>query len=1002
MDILILHISDLHIAESFNFAKKIESLCKVFSNELTTEKKAYLVITGDIANSGKITEYERANEVIDSIQKSISQLPDDIGFKIIVVPGNHDCNFELDSQIRKNCLQQIDYKMLGDDDSVMNTCLSVQNDFWSFYCKYNEEPPDKISYQVVDEINDKTICFHCHNTAWMSQRNEKSGSLFFPAKRFNTNKQIVHDLDISVFHHPINWFTPSSEINNKNEFQDFLDKTSTIHLVGHEHETSFKKTEDFDKKTNTTCFSGSILNNNARNEVSGFQILSINLSKRTGKFKRYIWEQNIYVLDSDNTFEYNKNNKRSFTLSNKYELYINDIGIPISSPEGINKLSDLFIFPDLESIDDIDDSIDNYIDSQTLIDSSVSNSYILEGDSQIGKSSLLRMIFLKSYNKGCYPILLEGKDFKNSDLDKTLKRIFRKIYITKKYDYDKYKQIDKENKILLIDNFHDIELSPTIIKQLLKQIDKYFNRTLITIDTERGMFPEVQADFSGFYNYTIKPLGYKKTNDLIVKYYSNGGKEYLRKQIFLDKVKTTFDQVRHVLGNKIIPSYPVFLLSILQSLEYASFDLNETSYGYCYQTLIHAALTKANIKNDDLGSYLNFIKELSYHFYTNGIETVSASDFQKFYNTYSDKFIIKPFDMVLNKLILSKVIIQDNSDYKFCYKYIMYFLVAKHISDIIATKKGKLIISDLFDNLHHEINANILVFITHHTNDLSFLNDSLFSAMIPFEKIQAITLHRGGPYYKHIKEISKEISNDIIDNDRTPEEEREKQLLSHDKNSRKLERETDAPLKHEEIKAITTPFLQAFRSIDIVGQIVKNRKGSLHKEEIIELISELYLTGFRTIGFLGTLFKDAKESITEELKERIKDSDSREEIDKKINSFFQMISMHTCLSVFTKLIQAVGIKDLKDIYIEVANRLGTPAAKLVSFSINSYYNDISITEVTKLAKEFKNNYVVLHILKSRVKSYIYTNHIDYRNKQRLAKALGMKISASIGREKNNL
>ncbi|MBU0910699.1 MAG: hypothetical protein KJ717_14120, partial [Proteobacteria bacterium] len=98
-------------------------------------------------------------------------------------------------------------------------------------------------------------------------------------------------------------------------------------------------------------------------------------------------------------------------------------------------------------------------------------------------------------------------------------------------------------------------------------------------------------------------------------------------------------------------------------------------------------------------------------------------------------------------------------------------------------------------------------------------------------------------------------------------------------------------------------------------------------------------------------------------------------------------------------VYSVGIKDLKELYEEVAKRIGSPAAKLVSFSINSYYNDISTKDVSNLAKELDGNIVALQILKSRVKAYIYTNHTTYKQKQQLAQALHMKISPSIGRKK---
>ena len=101
--------------------------------------------------------------------------------------------------------------------------------------------------------------------------------------------------------------------------------------------------------------------------------------------------------------------------------------------------------------------------------------------------------------------------------------------------------------------------------------------------------------------------------------------------------------------------------------------------------------------------------------------------------------------------------------------------------------------------------------------------------------------------------------------------------------------------------------------------------------------------------------------------------------------------MQTCYDIFSKIIFSAGLKDFQELYNEVACRIGTPAAKLVSFSINSYYNELSIKEVASLAREFEGNYVALHILKSRVKSYIYNNHVSYSKQQRIAQILGMNI-----------
>jgi hypothetical protein len=107
--------------------------------------------------------------------------------------------------------------------------------------------------------------------------------------------------------------------------------------------------------------------------------------------------------------------------------------------------------------------------------------------------------------------------------------------------------------------------------------------------------------------------------------------------------------------------------------------------------------------------------------------------------------------------------------------------------------------------------------------------------------------------------------------------------------------------------------------------------------------------------------------------------------------------LKACISVFSKFIQSLGVRELNEIYKEVAKEIDTPAAKIVSFSINSYYGKIDMKELETLAKEFESNPVAMQILKARVKAYVYNNYIDYKNKQRIAAYLQMKVSPEDGK-----
>ncbi|MBP8016546.1 metallophosphoesterase, partial [Candidatus Gracilibacteria bacterium] len=554
MKIGIIHLTDIHITNKANFSEKIIPLSKVIINDLNDTEKNYIVISGDIANSGKKLEYQCFIKIIDDLKtllfKDISK-----EIKIILVPGNHDCNFDLDNQIRKNSVLKANYETLGNDNSVINSCLCVQNDFWEFYNNYNSIPKNKISYKIIDKIGEKNICFHCHNTAWMSQITEQAGTLFFPVNLIkDDNENILFDINISVYHHPTNWFTPNTTPNNKKEFQEYLDGLSTLQIIGHEHEELLINRANLDNQTNVLDFSGKIFHDNRDIKKSGFQIIKIDINSLKGSIKKYNFEQNIYSLENENEFKINEGKNRKFNIKNEFIEEINEIKVPLTINNGNIKLSDIFVFPDIELINVEQKNIEDYIDSKKIVRHNDLKNITLVGDSQVGKTSLLYMIFFEYYDNGYYPVFLNGTELKNNDFNKIIRKSFEKIYSDNNFDFDKYIQINKEKKVILIDDIHEFKLPLKQMKGLIEKLKSTFEYIIITIDSTHNLSPQIQAEFNDFYNFSIKPLGYKKTNDLIIKYHSlkeSNLNIVSQNQVFLQNIKDTYNQVRHLLGNKI-------------------------------------------------------------------------------------------------------------------------------------------------------------------------------------------------------------------------------------------------------------------------------------------------------------------------------------------------------------------------------------------------------------------------------------------------------------------
>jgi len=457
-------------------------------------------------------------------------------------------------------------------------------------------------------------------------------------------------------------------------------------------------------------------------------------------------------------------------------------------------------------------------------------------------------------------------------------------------------------------------------------------------------------------------------------------------------------QVESVLGDKLMPSYPIFVLSILQTIIYVKpINLEQTSYGYCYQSLIHIALVKnANIENENIDTYFNFLSEFAFFLYKNDYVFFDENILNKFFSQYHNQYHISfSFDKLKDTLLKSMIIINQEDQFKFSYKYIYYFLVARKLAEIINKEEGKAEIKNLCANLHKERNANILIFVAHHTKDDYLIEEATFTTMIPFEDVVPITLEPKKDYfYKLIENIVKEISSDIIESNNNPIESRNKILDSQDmleRNSEKHKEDIEKIEQDEDFMSFMMPFYQSFRALQIVGQIVRNRKGSIQTDQLITMIEALYNTAFRTISFWGETLIKTKLNLINSLSSRVNEGDSNKAIEQKINDFFQIAALEICLGVFSQLVHSVGHKDLKDLFDEVAKNIDTPAADIVTFSINSYYGKLSTNDLSKIVVKYEKNPVAMEIIKVRVKSYLYNNYVDYKKKQSFADILKMQL-----------
>ncbi len=988
MKIGIVHFTDIHFTTKTNIDYRQGSCINALKNDFYGVKAIYFIISGDIAYSGKKEEYELAKKFFNLIRQFLQKDYPDVKIKFIIVPGNHDCNFDNDTQARRNSIEGMRYSLLGDDDSVVEICLSVQRDFWNYYALYNTVPQDKLFYQVTDTVDNVNICFHCINTSWISEIHEKPGSLFFPAKRYESYENFKDNhLNIGVWHHPYNWFNPSTNENNKKEFQRFTELISSVSFLGHEHEEEYYLTKNMDTGNKTNLLSGKVFNDDKLKNTSGFQTVVVDVETKLGSFKKYNWKKDFYDSKPAPDVSFVQKSHKRFEINPDFYKALEETKIPLVIGDKKKvRLSEIYVFPHIEEMDSDNKKFDDYFDAKELLDERHPYS-LLTGEDQIGKSSLLNSLFFCKYKEGYSPVIIPAIDLKVNEFDKTVKRAFKKQYINGEQNFESYLQLEKSHKILLVDDLQKLKVDPAVAYQFLKEAMDKFSMVIITIDNSFNNLPLIQAEFKEFKFLRIKPLGYSKQDELVGKYLfikNHKNSEYDE----LSELEVTYDKVQNVLGDKLIPQLPVFILSILQSLDYSSNRQNETSYSYCYQTLIYFSLFKADVPNEAIDSYFNFLIELAYHFVKNDYDSLSEKDFMSFYADYKVNYIAPQYVKLVTTLKESRILIFESDLIYFGYEYILYFLSAKKIADMINSPEAKTLITKLFNDVHEDKSGTILVFITHHCKDMSFINDSILNSMVILEQYEPITLALNDPFYAHIKEIAQDVSDNILEINKNPKEERGKKLKELDM----AESQKPAKTKNEKADVNMLPIRQSYKSIAIIGQIVRNRKGSIQIPILKEMIREVYTTGFRTINYCSSLLLSAKDRVIHALNAEDEVlEDKKAELRKAVGTFITMSCFQYCLGVFGKIIGSMGVKDLKNLFNEVGDELNTPAAKLVTFGINAYYGSINEQELKNLVVFMKGNPVALSILRMRVKTYVYNKKLDIKTKQKFAKLLDMEI-----------
>ena len=1020
MKMLIVHLSDLHFKEEINsISQKKEQIIKAFQNEIMDIKYVFIVITGDIAFSGKEAEYKQAKQFLDNMIDKIIAIYNNIKIQFVIIPGNHDCDFSIKPEIRKTIIDKI-LKEEYVNEEFINQCCEVQSNYFSFTNLFEYEGDaiysDKLIKIIKYILEDYSIIFTCYNTSWTSMLNEEPGKLYFPIKRYKDHFKIDSDLNISILHHNLNWFKPE----NRRIFSNHIEKTSAIVLTGHEHVSSKSSKSNLDD-TITEYIEGAVLQDHQNIKNSGFNVIKFDIKKVTQKIYNFMWKDNIYLDINQNKpwISYKPfvcASKKTFQVNDKFESTLEDPGASFTHPHKSDlKLSDFYVFPSLRNTKAYKEQEDEYFndveEANTLcgIDKK-ENTVLLLGSEKSGKTSLCKILFKEYYNRKYVPVLINGCKINKSsiaDFNKIIFRCYKEQYSEK--TLENFKQLENKKKVIMIDDFDKVRLNTKYRSKLIVNLNTYYPNIIITVNDlfpiEEITYHEKQnVDvFRSYKEYQILEFGHLLRDKLINKWNTLGlfntisEDELLRKNTHAKRVIDT------IIGSNYIPSYPIFLLIILQAIEVGNpQNLKSSSYGYYYDYLITRAFIKIKKTPDEIDAYANYIAELAKYIFDKKCYEITEDELHDFHEYYCEYYNLRiDFNEYLKNLLSTSILEESNRIYRFKYNYLYYFFVAKYLSNNINENKIREQIKVMSKRLYISEFANIILFLTYHSKDPFIITNILENAKKIFSELNPVRLEKDISVINNLThEMPKLVLENIDVKDSREEILRKRDELEYsEKNESKIIENEDYDLEKDADKDLNEldviPKLNlSFKTIEILGQILKNYYGSLAGETKITLGEEAYFIGLRSLKSFFDILEKNIESVVDDIttiinKEKI---DEREKIEKLSRKFVFMLCWFVTYSFIKKISESVGSEKLKETFKKILGRNDTISVNLIDISIKlDFYKTFPYSDIKKLKIKLSGNNLSYTILKAFVIDYLYMFPTSHEVKQRICNTLGISI-----------
>jgi hypothetical protein len=622
----------------------------------------------------------------------------------------------------------------------------------------------------------------------------------------------------------------------------------------------------------------------------------------------------------------------------------------------------------------------------------------------MNKTALAKILYEDLASQDLTPIALNGELLRSRSRPGQIDNAIREA-IKDQYSSDQIEaiqQLPHNQRLLIIDDFDKAHFVRANQELALRHIGESFG-SVIVFASDLMQLQELakNSDSSPLRGYefcNIREFGKFHRHKLIHRWLHLGREDEEEYESLDKEVREKDKTISTLLGKNVLPHYPFTILTLLQLLE--SRETPNTAngaYGYLYEVLIKSALARVGGGGSDVDAKITYLSGLGFALFSLGRKYLTEEEIRDAHDRYCDRYdMTRDVSKMVADLINSEILSERNGEYRFKHPYIFYYAVAKYLHENIGSLRSTL--HDIADHIYNDINANILIFYVYLTKDQDLIERVVSNSKAIFRAFTPCDMSGHVAVFNELYKLNApplELSCGPASENRDSHNQKQDDHEEMSEHSTPVDADTE--VKYADDLDDIVRIQIAFRTLQILGQMLRNFTGSLPGDLKLQITEECYSLGMRTLSFIfdfsANRLDDLRQYIGSLVAERTGISD-KVELATRTDLAIIWLCCIAAFGCIKRVSYAVGHADLGKTYVRVLGGNPTLSTEMIDATIKlDHFSRVPETELRRLAASVKDNAFSKHVMRDMVADYLYLYDHDARTMQMLGTMWNIKVNS---------